>query len=226
MEQNQSTRIKGFKNPETLTSWVRYFLVIQVILTIATVISNAMEYQFLDDLENGFYLTDEAALSDAEASDLRQSTVAVALLASLFVGGIIILVWIHRANYNLRQIGVKNMNFTPGWSVGWYFVPIANLWKPFQSMKEIWNVSHSFSGAVPSNILNLWWALWIGSYSLTQYVTKKIDQAEEIHEMKDANLLSSGHDLIWIPLCFVFLKMVNVIHSAQMKKFNEGQQSP
>ena len=32
-------------------------------------------------------------------------------------------------------------SFTPGWSVGWFFVPIMNPWKPFQAMREIWQAS-------------------------------------------------------------------------------------
>ena len=55
--------------------------------------------------------------------------------------GILVLTWIHRANHNARQLGADDMRFTPGWAVGWYFVPIAWFWKPYQAMKEIWLAS-------------------------------------------------------------------------------------
>ena len=52
------------------------------------------------------------------------------------------LLWVYRSNENLRALSGESMTFTPGWSVGWYFIPIVCLWKPYQVMKEIWNVSH------------------------------------------------------------------------------------
>jgi hypothetical protein len=41
--------------------------------------------------------------------------------------GIMLLVWIYRANQNARALGAEDMEFTPRWSVGWFFVPIASL---------------------------------------------------------------------------------------------------
>ena len=44
---------------------------------------------------------------------------------------------------------------TPGWCVGWYFIPIANLWKPYVAMREI--VRASTTGqALPGYLLPFW----------------------------------------------------------------------
>ena len=60
--------------------------------------------------------------------------------------------------------GVDGLEFTPGWAVGWYFIPFANLLKPFQAMRELWNASHgevtTFGGEAPSQV-KLWWGTWI-----------------------------------------------------------------
>ena len=45
-----------------------------------------------------------------------------------------------RANRNARAFG-SSMSISPGWAAGWFFVPIANLWMPYQAMKEIWQGS-------------------------------------------------------------------------------------
>lgn len=82
----------------------------------------------------------------------------------LFVSFVVIGMWIHRAHANLFAAGIDGLEFTPGWSVGWFFIPIANLFKPFQAMRELWNASHnqsdSFSSPADSN-LSLWWGTWI-----------------------------------------------------------------
>ena len=71
-------------------------------------------------------------------SDLVSGCLAVVRVVFAIFLGITFLKWIYRTNFNLRALSQERMSFTPGWSVGWYFVPIANLFKPYQAMKEIW----------------------------------------------------------------------------------------
>ena len=67
------------------------------------------------------------------------------------------------------KAGARQLDFTPGWSVGWYFLPIANLWKPYQAMKEIWRASarpDKVDDAEVPGWLPLWWFLWL-AFSIT-----------------------------------------------------------
>jgi hypothetical protein len=81
----------------------------------------------------------------------------------LLVTSIVVLRWIYRASVNAHA-AAPDLTITPGWAVGWYFVPIANLWKPFQAMKEIWLGSHfgaNWEAGYTSDLLNWWWGLYI-----------------------------------------------------------------
>jgi hypothetical protein len=68
------------------------------------------------------------------------------------------------------------MEFTPGWAVGWFFVPFANLFKPYQAVREIYLASHpdpdedeedgqlpfwSWGARPVPTPLKLWWGTWI-----------------------------------------------------------------
>ena len=53
------------------------------------------------------------------------------------ITGIIYLMWLHRAYQNLPALGVTKLDATPGWAVGYYFIPILNLFRPYQTMVEI-----------------------------------------------------------------------------------------
>jgi hypothetical protein len=50
------------------------------------------------------------------------------------------LLWLHAA-YVRANVGVADARFTPASSVGWWFVPIANLWQPFAAMLHLWQLS-------------------------------------------------------------------------------------
>lgn len=84
---------------------------------------------------------------------------------AVFVVSIVLVArWIHRAHANLRESGMDGLEVTPGWAVGWYFVPFANLVMPFKAMRELWNASRGqhdpFGGEAPS-VIKAWWAAWI-----------------------------------------------------------------
>ena len=81
-----------------------------------------------------------------------------------FIGSIILLcMFSFRAMKNLHVWKSRYAEMSPGWTVGWYFIPIANLWKPFQAMSQIWDgteeVAPSKAGRYPP--LGAWWFFWI-----------------------------------------------------------------
>lgn len=96
---------------------------------------------------------------------------AVVAVGALFqVGAFVLSIivvgrWMWRVNSNAHGLA-NGMSITPGWAVGWFFVPVASLFKPFEAMKETWQVSHDPDNwpnvAVPA-LLRWWWGLWVVS---------------------------------------------------------------
>lgn len=121
------------------------------------------------------YYEASGQLNETE-SDLSMVAAVVAVLFVLSFFGCVIVtaMWLHRANANLHAAGIE-MVFSPSWAWGWYFVPIANLFKPYQAMREIWNESHrtpdSFAGNEDS-LLQTWWGCWIVGNILSNVSTR------------------------------------------------------
>lgn len=114
---------------------------------------------------------------------------------SFVLAAIAVCVWMHCAASNLRAFGNPYLNFTPGGSVGWWFVPFANFVKPFQAMSEIVRASDPAGlgqgfASDPTALLGFWWATWIGSNVIAN-VSMRIDDAEV---SSTVSLLSS---LLW-----------------------------
>src|SRR5690606_28980720 len=115
----------------------------------------------------------------------------------------------YRAGHNARAIGAEGMKISPGWAVGWYFIPIATLWKPYQAMKEIWQASHSptdWEKRDSGPFLAIWWVLWIVSNGLGQALFRMSMRAEEISELKNLNLWYQASEVISILLALIFLQ--------------------
>lgn len=221
-----SDKKKEFKDPSRLIVWIKYLLFVQVFMALIAIGSNLMEYQLLTDFQNGVYFSQEMAVADAETNDQRQQIIAISYMALFIVSGFLILKWIYQANQNVRFLGAKNMEFTPGWSIGFYFIPILALWKPYQAMKEIWKASHN-----PQNwqlekanlVLGIWWFSCIANSMVGQAVFRMSRRAEEISEIMNVNLISQVSEILSIPLAFVTIYLIKKISNAQLAIRNNNQ---
>ncbi|WP_394220394.1 DUF4328 domain-containing protein [Alteromonas gracilis] len=212
-----------FKEPIHLVTWIKYLLYAQVLIAVIAIGSNLLEYQLLSDFQDGVYFSQEMAVADAEANDKRQQIIALMYLGIFIVSGYFILKWIYQSNQNARQLGAKDMAFTPAWSIGFYVIPIVCLWKPYQAMKEIWKASHNptnWQMESASPILGLWWFFWIANNILGQVVYRMLDRAEEISQIMNVNIVSQVSELLSIPLAIVTWLLISKISSAQMASRN------
>ncbi len=84
---------------------------------------------------------------------------------------VVFLVWINNAAKNVRTFGHEGLRFTPGWAVGWWFIPIASMWMPMLALREIWRASDPdnvgtghpggwMTSRVPSTF-GVWWATYL-----------------------------------------------------------------
>ena len=215
---NQGER-SAFKDPTDLTKWVKGFLYADIVIAIIALLSGTLELQLLTDFQKGVYASESRALAAAEASDARQQLVGIVQLVIFVVAGILILMWIYRANFNAHQLGGSGMEFTPGWSIGWYFIPISNLWKPYQAMKEIWKASKNpqdWQIQEVSSLLPWWWFFWIVSNIFGNASFRMARRAEELNELVAANIGALLSDAAGIPLSLIVLVMVGNIYEMQM----------
>jgi hypothetical protein len=81
------------------------------------------------------------------ARDVQQLAI-LAQLCSSFMTALFFLLWTYRSYRHLSALSDRDLRFSPGWAVGWFFAPIMNLFRPYQVMKEIWEESDP--GAGPS----------------------------------------------------------------------------
>ncbi|MHC9510640.1 DUF4328 domain-containing protein [Kangiella sp. M94] len=211
---------EGFSASGNLTKWVRYVLYAQIVVAVVSIASGSAEYELLSSVQNGTYTSEAQVIADAEANDQRQRIIGLVYLSVFVISGFLILRWIHRANSNVKQLGAKNMAFTPGWSIGYYFIPILCLWKPYQAMKEIWKASKDpsdWESQDISGVLPLWWAVWLISNFLGQAIFRISERAEELEELMNINLIYRISDVLDIVLALVFLTIVNRIYSFQTR---------
>ncbi len=81
---------------------------------------------------------------------------------------VVYLIWLYRAYSNLRALNTSFLGkFTPGWAVGWWFIPFANLVMPYQVVSELYVNSapapteNGYPRMPSASIVGFWWAAFI-----------------------------------------------------------------
>jgi Domain of unknown function (DUF4328) len=87
------------------------------------------------------------------------------------ISAVLFLVWLRRTHMNLTPLGAKERQFSLGWAVGWWFVPVAWWWMPYRVVAEIWRSSSGLAPATASSASNgaathpavvvFWWVMWV-----------------------------------------------------------------
>lgn len=79
--------------------------------------------------------------------------------------GIVFIVWFHRLRKNAEVWAGDLQGRKPGWAIGGWFIPFANLWIPRGIAADIWRASrwqpYAADGARELTLLNAWWTLWV-----------------------------------------------------------------
>lgn len=139
-------------------------MVLTIVVDLVAVASDYAEIGLLKRAIWGLTVTEAEAL----ANDQRQAVVGLIQLLVFIFTVTSYLMWIHRAHRNLPSLGARGLRFTPGWAVGWFFVPIMNLFRPYQAVSEIWKASGpalsdgtSWKDIKTPPLIQWWWGFFI-----------------------------------------------------------------
>ena len=109
-----------------------------VILTyIAAIASDIHLINLITRLIDGGDVTD----AELDQSDRFFILTGYAMIGALLIAFFALLVWLYRIRSNYPALGEHHARWGVGWYMGWWFVPIMNLFRPYQLMEEAWRVS-------------------------------------------------------------------------------------
>jgi hypothetical protein len=171
------------------------------------------------DIAYGLFMGSTLMTAPEPKSAPVELSALLALLNSLVFIGTVAVVgrWIYLATANAHAIS-NEMTVTPGWAVGSYFIPILNLFKPFQGMKETWLASHHGSNwhAEPTpGLLIVWWTLWLATNILANIVFRLSFENEDGSLDGAIATLDVVTTLLNVPLCLVLVAMMHRISRVQ-----------
>src|SRR5687768_4168 len=166
--------------------------------------------------------------AEGEASDARMAMIGVFQMVAFWSCAIAFLSWLHRANRTTRSFGTAYMEFTPAWAVGWWFVPFANLIRPFQAVSEVWKTSSprstdatSWQAESTPPLLYAWWTFWLlGNFVANAYLRLSIRSWNEptMDDLLMMTRVGIGSDVLSIVAGILAILVVVGINERQERK--------
>lgn len=186
-----------------------FLLGVCIFACVLNVLSSYLQLSLLQ----GPAFTDE----QASANDLREQAAGVFYLVVFLLTAIVFSTWINRAHHNVRGFGAEAMTITPGWAVGYFFIPILNLFRPYKAMSELWRASQSPGDWISNStgLVPLWWTLWILNLILGRISQQVGKSATTVEGLIASTWWSIAVAVLTIPLALVAMRMVMGIQKMQ-----------
>ncbi len=203
-------------DPSGLTKFLQRLLWISVAVACIALVDDVVEFA---QVQIG-----QESPSEVSTNDPMQGIIGLLQSGVGILTGITFLKWIYRAYKNIQGFGAEGLRFSPGWAVGYYFIPILSLIRPVQVMNEIWRASddpRNWPRRPGSWVIASWWTLFLLYTGVTQVSLEIALQASTNDQWTLAAVLAIAGDLFSIPLSIAALQLVTEVYRRQ-KSLVEG----
>ncbi|MFD3944140.1 DUF4328 domain-containing protein [Streptomyces sp. NPDC058579] len=137
---------------------------------------------------------------------------------------VVFLVWFFRVRKNAGVFAPDVHRGGPGWAIGAWFVPIANLWWPRSVAAGTWRASRRdpYGDAKGEGesfaVLNWWWTFWILTDAMSTFATWVYDDADTVEEFAAGSGFLMGAAVLDIVAAVLAILFVRRLTSMQHSK--------
>jgi len=158
--------MRGYRDPGMIAFITIFFIVLAFILNAVSIPGNLAERNVLLKIQSGAYETEEEMTAALNTSDTIRGLIGAVFAIVYLSAGISFLIWTYRTVKNAHCLTYRPLRYGPGWAIGYYFIPILNLFRPFQALSDAHRVSKNpgdWAAASGSYLLGWWWTSFIVS---------------------------------------------------------------
>jgi len=150
--------------------------------------------------------------------------VGLAKLIALMIAGVFFIRWFYLAHQNVSRLDGSRPKHHSWWSIWGFFVPVINMFRPQQLMREVWTITSGKWEAEPSRVLgrkrpsdcvDLWWGTFLATNFLGNSVTLASWRATTAHEILLATWATLFADVFGIVAVLVAVTLVGNVTALQ-----------
>jgi hypothetical protein len=213
-----------FKPTQGLAKFAIVMFYIAIDAEVVSIVSTYFQINLVEQMK----VPDAVSQEQADSNDMRQAGIAFVYFIVLLILVIAFLKWLYRSYRNQLAMGITDMRMSPGWAVGYWFIPILNLWKPYQGMKDLYQASDPTSTArywqtnYTTPLLGWWWAFWLLSSFIGNASQRMTGSAKSIETLITGSWVDIFSCILSIVAAVFGLRLVRMITDRQGEKYSGG----
>jgi hypothetical protein len=157
------------------------------------------------------FLHGSATPSAIAGADHAVSVTSGLSFLALLATAAVLITWQWRSAKNNELLGRIRPRFTPGWSIGGWFIPFANLVIPVRIFHDLWQGSASENRNFRDwrdlrrwSVIGWWWAFWVSGNVLTLFINGGSTVTLEDYQRVD-RIDATGSILTATAACFAIV---------------------
>jgi Domain of unknown function (DUF4328)/Protein of unknown function (DUF2510) len=209
--------VQKWRPTEALKTVVIVLLGAVALLTLAEIVVVAHRLSILSGLEHG-----TVSLSSADAADNQVRAVAGVRFLAVAATAVAFIFWQWRTAKNALSLRRYCARYTPGWSIGGWFIPFANLVIPYRVMQELWSSSDPHSSSTDwdeqprSRLISLWWTTFLASAFITRiYSATHAGGTATISSVRTSNQITLIGLTLYVVAAIIAMRVVQQLTSRQ-----------
>ena len=159
-------RSPGYRSASTRARWTQGLFVVAALASVFELFTAIAGAGLMGDAMHGNVTLDQYASfqQTANGADGLYLWTAIAL-------AIAFLMWLSRTVEVIPALGAGTPADSPRWAIGWWFVPFANLWKPYTVVREAWDRLATPARLADAKLVLAWWLTWLASSIVARFVS-------------------------------------------------------
>ena len=142
---------------------------------------------------------------------LLMAGMALVQLAMLLAIAVLFLRLLYKAVQKAQGFTKPFTSVSPGWAVGYWFIPFMNLYRPFQVVKSLFQACSEETGGKPAageQLLGAWWAMYLLSNIVAYMVGRQDIDTNTADGVTTFVELNVGSDVLLIAAAWLFWLVV------------------
>jgi Domain of unknown function (DUF4328) len=184
-----------WRDQQGLKTTLTVLFALSVVASSLLAVALANRIALVRDLKAGHF--NDVLTRAQDADDLVSATSSIFVLTQLVIV-VLFIIWMFRAAKNNEALGRMGSRFSPGWSIGSWFIPLANFVIPVLIMQDLWRGSDrearrgvpTWRSGAGSALVGFWWATWLVSLVRFSYSGSGLHGSGSLDDIERSNTVA------------------------------------
>lgn len=162
-------------------------------------------------------------VEEIENREFNNLVILMVYITVFVASAVAFIMWFRRAYNNIKCLGT-DINHYENWTVISWFIPVLNLFRPYQIMREMYKKSDEYitsrdSEHKPAELIFVgwWWALWIMTALYGNIVQVITINAESLGDYLLSSKLFVLNVLLTVPLALCTIRVIKDYRKIEKK---------